>query len=118
MNNYEKGKQGQDAAEAYLVKLGQKILARNYRCRSGEIDLIVQDGDYVAFVEVKYRSNASFGQPMEAVNYTKQKRITSTALHYIAMKKLSDSDFRFDVVDIIPENGILKITHIPNAFSL
>ena len=116
-NNIEAGMNGQQEAERYLIEKGVGIIERNYRIKSGEIDLIGQDGEYVVFIEVKYRSSLSFGYPCEAVNIKKQRKIIKTALHYINHKRLSHCGFRFDVVEILKQNGSLEITHIENAFS-
>ena len=108
---------GQAAAEQYLCAQGFTILARNFRARYGEIDLIIRDGNYIVFVEVKYRANLSYGYPREAVGYIKQQRIYKTACYYISKHGLSDCDFRFDVVEIMDKKGMLQVTHIQDAFS-
>ena len=107
---------GQKAAEDFLCKKGLRIIARNYRIKSGEIDLIAQNGTYIVFVEVKTRTGFNFGLPCEAVNHTKQNRIIRTALHYIAHKNLCDNDLRFDVVDVMYTQGQVHIEHFENAF--
>lgn len=81
---------------------GYKILERNYRCRSGEIDLVCRDGSDLVFVEVKCRRSSSCGSPLEAVTPRKQKRITQTALHYIKERRCERCPVRFDVVAIGP----------------
>jgi len=94
-------------------------LVRNYRVKSGEIDLIAQHGQYIIFVEVKLRSSAVFGLPRESVGYSKQQKIIKTAMHYIAKNKLHDQDFRFDVIEVIEiSEGTQKINHIENAFGV
>ena len=113
----EKGMKGQLEAERHLTGKGIKILERNYRLRSGEIDLIASEGEYILFIEVKYRTGTSYGYPRESVNALKQQKIKKTALHYINFKKFSDDiGFRFDVVEIIDQDGVLETTHIENAF--
>jgi len=116
MNKYEAGMLGQQAAESFLVGMNCEILARNYRTRTGEIDIIVRDGDYIVFVEVKYRSGLGYGAPSESVGTAKQKKITRTAMHYIAVNKLDNHDFRFDVIEAVQNNGQVHINHIENAF--
>jgi putative endonuclease len=115
-DNAEKGRQGQGVAEGYLLNKGHTILARNFRTRSAEIDLITQDNGYVVFVEVKYRQSLRYGYPREAVGSLKQRRIKNCALAYINMRRLSDCDFRFDVVEVLEMNGQREIIHIENAF--
>ncbi len=99
----------------YLKDLGYDILETNFRTRYEEIDIIARDGNTLVFVEVKYRKSQSFGSPLEAVNYNKQRRISMGALSYLCMKKLSldVTPIRFDAVGICDD----KITHIKNAFS-
>lgn len=90
----------QKAAE-YLKCQGLVILAHNYRCRFGEIDLIARDGRYVVFVEVKYRRNGSSGVSHEAVTPAKQRVISRVAQFYLTVKYNSvDVPCRFDVVGI------------------
>ena len=116
-NNHTTGLAGQQAAEGYLQKKGYKILARNYRLKSGEVDLIAKADGYIVFVEVKFRRGLSHGLPREAVNSTKQRRIMNTAIHYLACHGLTDSDIRFDVVEVLEQHGQLYASHIENAFT-
>ncbi len=88
-------------AVRFLEKNGVRILERNYRCRMGEIDIIGLDGDTRVFFEVKYRKNASAGEPYEAVGYKKQRIICRTADHYRMTHSLSvDMPYRFDIISI------------------
>ncbi len=112
MNNYQKGKRGELLARLYLIAKGFKIVEANYSRRSGEIDIIAKDKEYLVFVEVKYRKNTGAGLPREAVDLHKQRQIRNTALCYIAEKGIYDTPMRFDVVDILGT----KVTHIKNAF--
>jgi len=116
INNYAFGMLGQQDAEKFLVCKDYKVLTRNFHSRVGEIDLIMQDGCYIVFVEVKYRHGAGYGLPRESVTVSKQKKIIKTALHYIAINKLSEQDFRFDVIEVLGGGGRIEITHIENAF--
>lgn len=87
----------QKAAE-YLESRGYEILCRNFRCRIGEIDLIARDGSYLVFVEVKYRVNARMGEPKEAVDDRKQRKISRTAAYYCMRHGISpERPCRFDV---------------------
>jgi putative endonuclease len=115
-DNAEKGRRGQEAAEGYLRGNGHVILARNFRTHNAEIDLITKDNGYVVFVEVKYRQSLRYGYPREAVGKLKQRRIINCALAYINMRRLTDCDFRFDVVEVFEMNGQKEINHIENAF--
>jgi putative endonuclease len=116
INKYAAGLRGQKQAEAFLVQKGYEILHRNYRLRTGEIDLIARHNGYIIFAEVKFRTSTAYGLPRESVNYTKQQKITRTALHYIAKNKLDNHDFRFDVVEILEQNGKMYANHTENAF--
>ncbi len=114
-NTKIKGSIGEKLAHDYLISKGYFVIEKNYRCSNGEIDLICKKGDYTIFIEVKYRRTTSFGLPKEAVNLKKQQKIKITAMHYINEKQLINTDFRFDVIEIIHKNDI-KINHIKNAF--
>ena len=118
MNKFAAGLSGQKEAVNFLRKKGCEILAENYRTRTGEIDIIASDGDYIFFAEVKFRTNTHFGAPCESVNFAKQQKIIRTALHYIAAKNLSEQNFRFDVIEVFSQNGRLFINHIENAFGV
>ncbi|MCL2708895.1 MAG: YraN family protein [Defluviitaleaceae bacterium] len=115
-NKVETGFEGQNAAEKFLTEKGLSIIGRNYRIKSGEIDLIARDGEYVVFVEVKYRKSLDYGYPREAVGARKQMKIKRTSLHYIQARGLCDCGFRYDVVEILKTNAENEITHIENAF--
>ena len=111
MNNVEIGKKGENIAVRYLKLRLYKILRRNYRRKTGEIDIIAKKGGYIIFIEVKYRNNNSKGLPREAVTTFKQRQIKSTAEMYILENKL-DCNMRFDVIEILDK----KVEHIKNAF--
>ena len=89
----------------YLEQYGYEIVAFNYRCPMGEIDLIAKDGETLVFVEVKFRFRTGSGHPSEAVDQKKQKRISRCALHYLTSRNLTDVPCRFDVVCICGEEG-------------
>lgn len=111
------GKQGEDLASQHLKKMGFTILARNYRQKSGEIDIIARDRNCLVFVEVKTRKSLRFGQPFEAVTPKKQAQLSKVALDYLSRNKLLDQSARFDVISILlPDNGKITIEHIPNCF--
>lgn len=100
-------------AASYLAKQGLVILEQNYRNRQGEIDLIARDGDYLVFIEVKYRKNDRMGSAAEAVDYRKQEKIRHTAGYYLYMHRYGDDvPCRFDVVAITGT----RISWIKDAF--
>jgi putative endonuclease len=95
------GEKSEDAACRFLKTRGYDIVARNWRARVGEIDIIAREGDVLAFVEVKARSGDGFGGPEAAVHRNKQRRIILTAMAFVAATRC-DLPMRFDVVAIQP----------------
>lgn len=113
MNKRQTGSQYEEKAAEYMKQHGYQILERNYRCRQGEIDIIAQDGDYLVFVEVKYRGSTEKGYPAEAVTERKQRTIRQVAAYYLYSRRLSEqTPVRFDVAAILGE----EIQYIKNAF--
>lgn len=112
------GKSGEMAAEIYLKNQGYSIINRNFRCKKGEIDIIVKKHNILAFVEVKTRNSLKYGSPSEAITESKIKHIRSTALWYISTRNLNRPglDYRFDVIEILRMNDQQYINHILNAF--
>ena len=116
MTKHSLGMLGQEAAKQFLIGQGFRILKENYRLRSSEIDIIAKDGDYVVFVEVKFRKGLSHGLPRESVGRAKQQRIIKAAMHYISARDQSEQDYRFDVVEVLEQDGKTFVNHIANAF--
>lgn len=113
------GKNGEETVTKYLKKKGYKILATNYRCKLGEIDIIAMDGPELVFIEVKTRSGLGYGSPAAAVDFRKQRQISRTAQKYLSEQCLFDSPARFDVMSVLCDTSQkLQITHINNAFEL
>lgn len=113
------GTAGERAAEAWLVARGMRLLARGFRIRRGEIDLVLEDGDVLVFAEVKTRSGAGYGRPAESVGREKQRRIVRAAEAYLATTGGWDRPCRFDVIEVEPRaREGWRITHIPDAFRL
>jgi len=110
------GEAGEDLACAHLRSEGYEILARNYRCRSGEVDIVARQGDATVFVEVKERHGASHGEGVEAVTFGKRRRVVRAARLYAASKGVSEGEVRFDVVAIDWEDGRPRIRHDRGAF--
>ena len=110
------GKTGEDLACAELEKRGYAIIARRYRRRGGEIDIVARDGQTIVFVEVKARDSHAFGEAAEAVTAFKRRRITQLALDYMTRQRLSDCPCRFDVVSIHFDGGRPTIEIFQNAF--
>ena len=113
------GAWGESLAATYLQKKKYKLLASGYRCRFGEIDLIVADRNFLVFVEVKLRKNDRFASAMEFVDQNKQKRIRTTAEVYLSQNP-TDLQPRFDVIEIYAPDGVdtkkPEIHHLEDAF--
>ena len=105
------GNLGESKSIEYLEKNYYQIIERNFFCRFGEIDIIARDGNYLVFVEVKYRKSENYGMPIEAVDFRKQNKIRGVANYYL-LKTGYNKAVRFDIIGILGE----KITHIKNAF--
>lgn len=118
--NRDIGNFGEELAVKYLSNNGYFIMARNFRCRLGELDIIAKDKGYIAFIEVKTRYNDYYGSPGEAVNYQKQTRIYRAAQTFISTNRLENNNFRFDVVEILIklQNNKYNLKLIKNAFQL
>lgn len=110
------GRAGEELACRHLQRAGFALLARNYRCRSGEVDIVARDGDTTVFVEVKERRGASHGEGHEAVTFGKRRRIVRAARLYAAAHGLTESPLRFDVVSIRWEDGRPSVRHDRGAF--
>ena len=105
------GGDAEEAAARYLSGQGLKLVARNYRCRFGEIDLIAQEGKTLVFVEVRHRSSASFGGAAESITPAKRAKLVATAQHYLSTRK--PTACRFDTVLL---QGDAPILWMKNAF--
>lgn len=110
------GEIGEDLAVRELEQRGYAVLARRYRRRSGEIDIVATDGPTVVFVEVKARAGRAFGGGFDAVTALKRQRLVATARDYVARHHLHDRPCRFDVIAVDLANDGLEIELIQNAF--
>ena len=117
-NNRRTGTGYERKAGAYLESLGYKIVTYNYRCRLGEIDLIARDGDYLGFVEVKYRTTGVSGYPAEAGDARKQQTRAKWAMRLRRKQGSGGVPYRFDVVAIAGAEGQEEITLYKDAFTL
>jgi putative endonuclease len=116
--NKSKGSYGENIAADYLESKNYKIIKRNFVFgKIGEIDLIAQDGKVLVFVEVKLRTNNTFGDPLDSIDYRKQKNLKKTAEGYYYVNKINDMECRFDVIVIDIRNGMENpsISHLVNA---
>ena len=114
-NKRSLGSEKEFLAVSYLTGQKAEILAKNFYFHGGEIDLIAKDGEYLCFIEVKYRKNNGFGTPEEAVTFSKQKKIIHGARVYLYQNRYpADTPCRFDVISVFGQ----EITWIKNAFTL
>jgi putative endonuclease len=109
----ERGEMAEEAAADFLTDRGLRLLERNYRCRFGEIDLIMGDGSTLVFIEVRYRRNKSFGGAVESITHAKREKLLRTARHYMAAKKEFPA-CRFDAV--LLNGDTQELEWIENAF--
>ena len=110
------GAAGEALACRHLEELGYRVVARNFRCRSGEIDVVARDGEVTVFVEVKDRRGRSHGEGHESVTVGKRRRVVRAARLYAAVNGLSESPIRFDVVSIERDPGGDRLRHDRGAF--
>ncbi|MBQ7197061.1 MAG: YraN family protein, partial [Synergistaceae bacterium] len=112
-------KLGEDCAAKFLEAQGYTIVARNFRIRSAEIDIIARLDDVIVFVEVKARSDIRHGLPSEAVNLRKQKKIIEAAGVFLQDENFSECACRFDIVEVyLRGDCVEEINHIENAFEV
>jgi putative endonuclease len=120
----ETGKRVESVALKYLRNAGLTLIKRNYRCRLGEIDLIMNDGDLLIFAEVRYRKSNRFGSGAESVDYRKRRKLILTARHFLASHhRYGEPDCRFDVISVSPspskaqsEDSDMRIEWFRDAF--
>ena len=112
------GNAGETFAAHFLEQKGYKILTKNFRVRSAEIDIVAEFEGTVIFVEVKTRSDVQHGLPVEAVNFRKQQKIIEAASVFLQDEKYCDSACRFDVVEVYSNGANFSARHIENAFEV
>ena len=120
MDTKLRGRWGEERAADYLKKKKYKIVGMNYSCRFGEIDVIAENRETIAFVEVKLRKNSDFAEAKEFVTAAKQRRIVTAAQMWLAANE-TEKQPRFDVVEIYApdgQSGRIMINHIENAFEV
>ncbi len=94
------GQEGEKAAVKFLKKRGYRIIEKNYRNKSGEIDIVAEQDQVLVFVEVKSRTDTEYGEPLEAVTPHKQRKIGQVARGFMTQHRIENRDCRFDVVGI------------------
>ena len=111
------GREGEELARRYLEKKGYRFLDGNFRTAHSEIDLIMNDGGTLVFIEVKSRHNWRYGEPVEAVNPAKQMHIRIGAKAYVMKRRIENRRIRFDVVEVmVSPAGEARFRHTRNAF--
>ncbi len=114
MNKRQMGNRREEQAVSFLRKKGYRILARNFYCRQGEIDIIGEHEGYLVFIEVKYRGGRGCGDPAEAVDWRKQQKLYRAARYYLYKNGYEeDKACRFDVIALYGDG---RIEQIENAF--
>lgn len=114
----ELGRRGEGVAEEFLRRSAYTIVARNYRCRAGEIDLVALDGPVLVFVEVRSRTGSACGTPLESVDGRKQARLARVAQRFVAERGWYDRDARFDVIGVRFDDDPPRVEHVRSAFEL
>ena len=118
-NRKRLGETAEAFAANYLKAKGYRILAQNYRCRHGEIDIVALDKFTLVFIEVRAKRSLDFGLPQESVGHRKQKKLREVARYYLATERDKGSICRFDVVAVlydVENQKVQKLEHIENAF--
>ncbi len=111
------GAYGERVAALWLGDAGMRVLDRNWRCASGELDIVARDGDTIVFCEVKTRRSQRFGAPSEAVGYDKRRRLRALAAMWFAEHPECRGTARFDVVSVWPQPaGPAAVEHLRGAF--
>jgi putative endonuclease len=111
------GNAGEDAVAAWYEAAGYRVIDRNWRCREGELDVVVTVGDTLVFCEVKTRLSTRFGAPVEAVTVTKQRRLRMLAARWLAEHNHRRRTLRFDVASVMRgTDGDLTVEVLEDAF--
>lgn len=113
------GELGERAAKQSLKRQGLKFLTANFRSKRGEIDLIFRQRDCLVFVEVKTRSSEEWVRPAAAVDRERRERLSRAALDYLRLLKNPQVKIRFDIVEVLLNEGVVReVRHLPNTFEL
>lgn len=110
------GRIGEDVAAQYLINKGYEMIERNFSCKQGEIDIIAKDKNELVFIEVKTRTNGTYGRPIDAITSYKQKHLIKSIEYYLFKHKLEKILIRIDVIEVYPkgENKYF-VNHVKNA---
>ena len=111
------GASGEDLASNWLQHHGYRVVARNWRCPRGELDIVCELGDEIVFVEVKSRRSTMLGAPEEAVTPAKQRRLIRAAQYFLLQRSQEHRSYRIDViaVEVAPSGKLLSLRHYPGC---
>ena len=113
--SHELGRIGENIIADYITKLGYKVVERNFACNQGEIDIIAKDKEELVFIEVKTRTDISYGEASEAVTDTKKRHLINSIKYHIYKQKLENQPIRIDVAEVYIKCGKVKINYIKQA---
>lgn len=116
MDKQELGRFGENQAVSFLENQNCEIIARNFSCNQGEIDIIAKDKEELVFFEVKTRNNELFGKAVDAVDNFKQKHIWEAAKYYLYLNNQMNAFVRFDVIEVYVKKNKVFINQIRNMF--
>lgn len=116
--NKEIGNLGEELSKTFLIEKGYKIIAQNYLCPLGEIDIIAFNDKYLCFIEVKTRYSSKFGLPLESITLAKQQKLIKSAQYFICKNNLHNSFCRFDAIEVTfnYQSNTPAINHLQNIF--
>ena len=113
--SHELGRIGENIIADYITKLGYKVVERNFECNQGEIDIVAKDIEEFVFIEVKTRTDISYGEASEAVTDTKKRHLINSIKYYIYKQKLENQPIRIDVAEVYINKGKVKVNYIKQA---
>lgn len=113
--SHELGRIGENIIADYITKLGYKVVERNFACNQGEIDIVAKDKEELVFIEVKTRTDISYGEASEAVTDTKKRHLINTIKYYIYKQKMENQPIRIDVAEVYINKGKVKVNYIKQA---
>ncbi|MEX2104340.1 MAG: YraN family protein [Bacilli bacterium] len=117
----ERGRIGEESAAQFLLKKGYRLVEKNWRCKFGEIDLIMKEAETLIVVEVRTTSSNRFGLGYESVDFRKQMKLKTLTNYYIQSRKINllSTKVRIDVVSVLLDKGeqVISVTHIPHAIT-
>ena len=113
--SHELGRIGENIIADYITKLGYKVVERNFACNQGEIDIVAKDKEELVFIEVKTRTDISYGEASEAVTNTKKRHLINSIKYYIYKQKLENQPIRIDVAEVYINKGKVKVNYIKQA---